>query len=726
MKKIEVSIIIVHYKVRVEIFKCLRSIYESKPTIKFEIVVVDNDEAGEIGSEIIKRFPQVKYVKSDKNLGYGGGNNLGAKYAKGDFLFFLNSDTEVLSNTIGTLFKFISKKINVGAISPLILDKNREASLVQGSQHLTVLRAIFSLSFINKFFPENPIARSFFLKDWNRKSIHEVDVIPGTAFMISKKLFDAIGRFDENLFLFFEESDLAKRLTSRGLKNYIIPESKVIHSGKKSTKQRLDIEMIFNNSKFYYFKKWHGFIPALIVQELTSVNKISLLLVAILILNFFLRIFKLSELMIFIGDQGWFYLSARDMLLSGKIPLVGITSSHTWLHQGPLWTYLLGVIFFIFKFSPFAPAYFTAAIGTFTAFLFYKILKEIYSQKTGLIGALLYTTSPLIIFNDRFAYHTSLIPFFTLIFIYSFYKLFNGRAMFLPLIIFTLSILYNLELFTAVLWIVFILFMGYGLIRRSIWVKTINRKIILISILSFVAPMFPVFLYDINHGFGQTVAFSGWIFYKSIKSIGNSHLASIYQLLNYLWLNYQKLIYPLSTQVSAIILLGSFAYQFYLLRRGHDFNYFTMIMFLGLLIGVVANTTPSDAYLPVFYPLLILIVSVFITWLINIRKITFIILAFILIITSFNSIYVTVNRFFSNDNFGMRSRIQVAEKIIKLTNTEDFNIIGKGEGSQFSSFTMNHEYLLWWKGKPSSKNSTRVKIIIQEPSDGITIEKKIE
>lgn len=69
--------------------------------------------------------------------------------------------------------------------------------------------------------------------------------------------------------------------------------------------------------------------------------KIIFLLIAILIIGAFLRFDRLPQLVAFIGDQGWFYLSARDVLLSGNIPLVGITSSHTWLHQGPRWTYLL-------------------------------------------------------------------------------------------------------------------------------------------------------------------------------------------------------------------------------------------------------------------------------------------------------------------------------------------------------------------------------------------------
>src|SRR3990167_8971076 len=85
-------------------------------------------------------------------------------------------------------------------------------------------------------------------------------------------------------------------------------------------------------------------------------------LVAILILAFFLRIYKLSDTMHFISDQGLFYLPALDMVLNGKIPLVGPESSHPWIHHGPIFIYLLAIILPIFNFNPIAPAYFLAVI----------------------------------------------------------------------------------------------------------------------------------------------------------------------------------------------------------------------------------------------------------------------------------------------------------------------------------------------------------------------------
>ena len=84
-----ISIVIVNYKVAKEVISCIASIINSRSKIKYEIIVVDNDdEKKEIERDLNKKYPKVKYEKSDKNLGFGAGNNLGAKFAKGDYLFF--------------------------------------------------------------------------------------------------------------------------------------------------------------------------------------------------------------------------------------------------------------------------------------------------------------------------------------------------------------------------------------------------------------------------------------------------------------------------------------------------------------------------------------------------------------------------------------------------------------------------------------------------------------
>lgn len=261
-----VSIIIVHYKVEKELFECLTTIENSNSKISYEIIVVDNDELPQVEKELAKKFPGVIYKRAPRNLGYGAGNNFGAKFARGKYLFFLNPDTILQKNTIDILVNFIQSKKNVGIVSPLFLDSKNNSYPLQGSTILTPFIAIMCLSFVQKLFPNNPIYQKYYYCDWDKKSIKEVDVAPGTAFLIRKKLFEDVGGFDETFFLFFEENDLCLRVKKLGHKICINPEAKLVHLWGESTKSLENTKEIFQKSRKYYFQKHFGFVAAWVVD----------------------------------------------------------------------------------------------------------------------------------------------------------------------------------------------------------------------------------------------------------------------------------------------------------------------------------------------------------------------------------------------------------------------------------------------------------------------------
>ncbi len=732
MKKINVSIIIVYFKAKKEFFGCLKSIYKSEQSLNFEIIVVDCEEESIIGKELLKKFPKVIYIKSRKNLGYGAGNNLGAKHAKGEYLFFLNPDTKILDNTLDELSKSLKRKKNIGLVSPILLDKNNKHHYVQGSQFPTPLRVILSLSFIHKLFPNNIIARKFFLEGWNRKNPEKVDVLPGTAFLIKRNTFEKIDGFDERYFLFYEEADLAQKINKIGLENYIIPTSKLIHLEGISTKTRNDIGEIYQNSQYDYFKKWYGLPSAILVKLFTGLNKYHLIISLIVILGFFLRIYKLNENMSFIGDQGWFYLSARDMFLTGKIPLAGITSSHTWLHQGPLWTYMLSIPLAIFKFNPVSGGYLTAILGTITVVLIYRIGSKLFSLKSGVIASLLYAVSPLVIAFDRMPYHTSPIALFTVIYFYAVFKWINGKANYFPVTILLIAILYNLELATFILFFPFALLFAYGLLRRKTWTMNVfDKKIIIYSLISFVIPMLPVIIYDFSNGFKQTIIFFGWTLYKPfsyfIYHSSSNFLSNTSILMNFIFECIRKLVFPSSLFISIVIFLLSILL---LIRKVVvrekliiESSTFLLIFLLTFsLVGIFISQTPSDAYLPIIFPFVIFAVALLFDFLFKIKQIGYFFIIFFILMISLNVVEV-VQREMSS---GFKNKIQAVDEIISLTKNKKYNLLSKGAGSQFKSFTMNYEYLLWWKGYPPSHKQERFKIIISESSNGIKVEKEMK
>lgn len=734
-KNIKVSIIIVNYKVKDELLSCLSSIYKSDTKLFYEVIVIDNDKVGIINEDLKKKFPKVVYIKSHNNIGYGAGNNLGTKSARGEILFFLNPDTTVAKGSIDILYDFIINNPKAGMVAPLLFDPAGNVYPCQGSDAYTLISAIVVLSFLNKFFPDNPVSAKFSHRNWDKKHVEEFDVVPGTAFMIKRSIFEKAGMFDEEFFLYFEEYDLAKRVKKLGYKNYIIPKSKIFHIWEASTKKRKDIDRIFAKSRYIFFKKHYGSLFALIINIVSNFGKYEFILILTLGLSVFLGLFKIRELMTFIGDQAWFYLSARDLISNGEMPLVGIASSRPWLHQGPLWTYFLTPFLLIFNFDPVSGAYLSMILGLFTIIGLYVVGSKIFSKRVGLIASLLYAVSPFVVFNIRMPYHTSPIPLFVVVLIFSLYKIAQNKIIYLPLTILLLSILYNLEIATVILWFVVMGLVSYKLFKNEISFKEIwNKKILTMSIISLITPLLPMILYDVRNGFPQTLKFAIWVFYRIASFFGYNpeHMFDFKKIIimfDFLFINFTKLIFPQSKLISFIILISLFAWAIYIFlkrRVGMSLYSLVILLFLGPLLLIILNQTPSDAYLSILFPIIFLLIALFFDYMMQFKKMLVPIIFVLTIIVFGNTYFMLKNNFTFNPEshfFSLEKRLNISKEILNIIGDKDYNLKGQGSGSEHESFTMNYEYLAWWLGHGPSRKEEDMGVYVSESPTGIKIDK---
>ncbi len=729
-KNIIVSIIIVNYKVRDELFECIDSILKTKQNIELEIIVVDNSEKDEVKSDLKKKFPKVKYIKSKSNLGFGAGNNLGAESAKSEYLFFLNPDTKIIKGKISSLVKFIKNNKKVGAVAPQLLNDKNEVYDEQGARELTPKRAVTILSFINRLFPKNRFWKEYWKIPWDKKRVKNVDVIPGTAFMIKKELFEKIGGFDEKYFLYFEEFDLCKNLIKSGYKNYILPDLKLAHKWGASTKKNESSKKYFIQSRFYYFRKNYGLIKSLIVENLLRLNKESVIILGIIVLGLGLRIYNLSYAMQFLGDTAWFFIAARDILENGQLPLVGITSSHVWLHQGPYWSYILAIILKVFGFNPLNAGYFTIILDLLTLFSLYLFCKTFFNHKIAMLSALLYAISPFIIISAQIPYHTNPIPLLVILLLASILKWVRGERYYFPISIFLLAVLYNFQISSVPLFISFMVICAFGFIKRKKWfMKILNIRIFLISLLAFTVPMIPMLLFDIKNGFPQTLKVIIWIFYKIAVFFGYPpvnpafadeprriffefvllHLGRIYFVMN----NYIGLI--LFIIFISIFIFGIIKSKYKDLSLNVVFIFFIIpaIAFLGM-------NSRSQAYLPMFYPTMIIIASYSITKILNKNKF---IGGLIVLTILFVNVFGIIN--YPKSSVSLSLRTEAVKKMINEANGSAYNMVGEGPSSEFASFIYPYEYLAWYLGNPSSNTDEKIKFYITDRADTIVIRKQI-
>ncbi len=207
-----VSIIIINYNGKSYLEKCLESIKKIKYD-NLEIIVVDNNSTDGTMEFLVQNYPSIITLKLDKNYGFAKPNNMAAKIAKGDFLLFLNNDTEVTPNFLTELVQVLVGNDQIGICQSLLLKPNGEID--SSGDFIDTIGVVYN--------SKKPIDK-----------IREISSARGASMIIRKKLFLDLGGFDEQFFVSFEDVDLGWRTWIKGYKVVINPKSVVYHHGGKT------------------------------------------------------------------------------------------------------------------------------------------------------------------------------------------------------------------------------------------------------------------------------------------------------------------------------------------------------------------------------------------------------------------------------------------------------------------------------------------------------------
>jgi GT2 family glycosyltransferase len=258
----DLSIIIVNYKSADKTLKCLSAIKSADLAgIEHEIIVVDNYSNDDGLQKIKDRHPEVAILENKANLGMGAGNNAGAKLAKGEYLLVLNPDTYLGINSIKTMLAYIKVHNEAGLIGPRLNNPD-------GTLQYTCMRfpkfftPLLRRTFLGRFAPEH-IDR-FLMKDYDHREAREADWIMGSCLLIRKKIFDDLGGFDGRFFMYFEDTDLCRRIWQAGFKIIYMPLAEGVHDhGRASAREHWYVAPFTNRlarahiaSWVKYFWKW--------------------------------------------------------------------------------------------------------------------------------------------------------------------------------------------------------------------------------------------------------------------------------------------------------------------------------------------------------------------------------------------------------------------------------------------------------------------------------------
>lgn len=227
-----VSIISVNFnqiQVTLELLESLRKISFRD----FEIILVDNGSIENSAHLISEKYHEVNYIFSEKNLGFSGGNNLGIRASKGEYLFFVNNDAEVTEGCIETLLQLFNSFPSLGIVSPRIcydpkLTNNQQIIQYAGATHIHPMTAR------NEILGEKQIDQGQFTVAQETAYVH------GAAMMTKREVIENVGVMPEEFFLYYEELDWSEQIRNAGYKVYVEPNALVFHKeslavGKNST-----------------------------------------------------------------------------------------------------------------------------------------------------------------------------------------------------------------------------------------------------------------------------------------------------------------------------------------------------------------------------------------------------------------------------------------------------------------------------------------------------------
>jgi GT2 family glycosyltransferase len=255
---VKLTIQIVNFRSRHYLERCLFSISENLPSgVETEILLVNNEEASleEIARKMKDRI-DLKTHEIGKNVGFGKAHNAGFGVSRSDVILFLNPDTRILPGALQALLDVFEDQ-RVGITGPLLVDSAGDIQPDCFGTRRTPLSTIGRKIFSQKKY-------SYRADD----KVFETDWVSGGAMMVRRSVFEKIGGFDENFFMYFEDVDLCLRAKNKGVSIAVNPKARIFHERGKSFSSEREKKKYYYASQDHYTRKHFGRVGAGLVKLL--------------------------------------------------------------------------------------------------------------------------------------------------------------------------------------------------------------------------------------------------------------------------------------------------------------------------------------------------------------------------------------------------------------------------------------------------------------------------
>jgi N-acetylglucosaminyl-diphospho-decaprenol L-rhamnosyltransferase len=247
----QISVVIVTYNTRDLVSQCLAEFQTKARDRGWQTIVVDNGSQDDT-TQALQRFPGIQILRSDTNLGYAGGNNLGLRQAHGDVVILMNSDVRASIDILQSLAQALWSEPQVGAMSVgLVTPEESPQAFAFGNDPRPGYlvrrgwRALWGLGAMH---------------DWDAKEPLEVEWVSGACLAVRQRAIQQVGLLDERFFLYFEDNDWCLRMRKAGWHIIYNPSLRVIHLGGASQPERHVANQIYYHSMVAFYAKHYGLL----------------------------------------------------------------------------------------------------------------------------------------------------------------------------------------------------------------------------------------------------------------------------------------------------------------------------------------------------------------------------------------------------------------------------------------------------------------------------------
>jgi hypothetical protein len=250
------EIVIVNWNAGDQLVNCVRSILNSDINHDlFEVVIIDNNSSDNSILLVENISQNVRIIKSSENLGFGKACNTGVKASESKYLLFLNPDTMVEKNTLTRAIDFLDSNSDISVLGCKHCDEagHVKPSCSRFPTFRHTLNDVFGLS---KLSPKH-FTPATLMTDWNHEDSRFVDQVMGAFFLVRRADFERVSGFDEQFFIYYEDSDLARRITKICGSVYYNSDISIFHRGMGTTDKIKDLRLFYSiRSQLKYHKKY--------------------------------------------------------------------------------------------------------------------------------------------------------------------------------------------------------------------------------------------------------------------------------------------------------------------------------------------------------------------------------------------------------------------------------------------------------------------------------------